>query len=333
MHSPKLSIIIPVYNAEKYIACCVQSLFEQTLDDIEYIFVDDCSTDGSLHLLRELVAAYENRSANIKIVRHEVNRGSATARNTGLLHATGEYIGWVDSDDWVELVMFEELYSYAKKEDLDLVWCDFYVTFKSNEILIRQDNENNKYDFINNILDGKHDGMLWNKVVKRSLFIDNNIYFQDGCDISEDRNVCIKLLYFSNKIKHLAHALYHYTQYNSISITRDDNSNRIYQEINNTRDLLLFFDSYGLDCISLNALNKLKLRSKRKLLFSMDIKDLIQWSMIFPECNYMVYSDHRIFIHHKLIAWLCMKHVWLPLKVILQMRSLYRYGKQILKKK
>lgn len=330
MGSYSVSVIIPVYNAERYIARCVQSLLEQTLDNIEFIFVDDCSTDNTLYLLNEYVAAYKHRSAHIQVICHDVNKGSATARNAGLLHATGEYIGWVDSDDWVEPEMFEMLYKAAEKEDMDLVWSDFYFTSSSMESQKTQLVEEKRESFLQALIEGTIQGMLWNKIAKRSLFIDYGIRFPDGCNMAEDRNVCIKLACFSQKIKHLPKALYHYTQYNPLSLTRDLSTLRVYEEINNTHDVLHFFALHHIEGLSVCMLNDYKFRTKKKLLFSSDINDLLLWANVFPESNDWLYSSKDLFFRHKLIAWLsvhCSKRVLKLYLVVKKMRQ-----KRIIKK-
>ena len=116
MPQPKVSIIVPVYNAEKYLKRCINSLKNQTLEDIEIILVDDSSTDSSLEICQ--IAADED--SRIKVI-HKVNEGAGYARNAALKIATGEYIGFLDSDDFAEKEMFKTLYEKAIKYDSDLV--------------------------------------------------------------------------------------------------------------------------------------------------------------------------------------------------------------------
>ena len=106
---PKISVIIPVYNVEKYIERCVRSLFEQTLGEIEYIFVDDCTPDGSIAILRRIIEDYPERKPFVSIISHEQNKGLAIARRTGVNAACGEYVAFCDSDDWVDTNMYEKL--------------------------------------------------------------------------------------------------------------------------------------------------------------------------------------------------------------------------------
>ena len=94
---PKISVIVPVYNAERYIANCLRSLFEQTLDDIEYIFVDDASTDSSILIIRSILELYPLRQDHVVIIRNSVNKGPSYSRNRALEVCTGEYIAFCDS--------------------------------------------------------------------------------------------------------------------------------------------------------------------------------------------------------------------------------------------
>lgn len=117
--NPKVSIIVPVYNCEKYLPECIASLRKQTLSDIEMIFVCDASPDNSLSILREA----EREDARIRVIAFTENRGVSAARNAGLDAATGAYIGFCDSDDWIEPQMFEQLYAAAQEKDADISFC------------------------------------------------------------------------------------------------------------------------------------------------------------------------------------------------------------------
>ena len=112
----KVSVIVPVYNVDLYLVECLDSIINQTLKEIEIICVDDCSTDNSYMILEE----YSKKDSRIKLIKHKENRGLGPARNTGIENATGEYISFIDSDDYVSLDFLENLYSTAKKFDLDI---------------------------------------------------------------------------------------------------------------------------------------------------------------------------------------------------------------------
>lgn len=317
----KVTIIIPVYNAELFIEKCARSLFEQTLKDIEFIFVDDCSTDGSVQLLSELLEQYPERIEDVRIIRHEVNKGSASARNTALDSATGEYIGWTDSDDWTAPVMFENLYNTAVSYAADVVWCDFEEVFSDHVHFANQYlKEETGPGQAKAIVSGRFGGMLWNKIMRRSHLEKYNIRFLDGCNMAEDKNLCVKVFSLAGKVKHLPETLYYYSHTNSGSQTNKFVSKRITEEIENTNNLLSFFSQHGINCFTKQELTFLKLYSKEKLLLSTDIGDLARWTEIFPDVNYSMLTYHRLHFHHKLIAlfsiwkWWCPLRLWTKLK-------------------
>ncbi|WP_321480792.1 glycosyltransferase family 2 protein [uncultured Bacteroides sp.] len=321
--NPKVSVIIPLYNAEHYIEQCARSLFEQTLSNIEYLFINDCSTDRSLDILEQVVLEYSNRCADIKIISHEVNRGSAAARNTGLEYARGKYIGWVDSDDWIEPDLFEKLYTTAEKNNADIVWCNFYLTDYHSEREDKQLVEEDNYEYIHAVVNGKMQAMLWNKLVKREIYYSHHIKFIEGCNMAEDKNVFIKLLFFSQCIKHVTLPLYHYTQYSALALTRDSCSERIYEEIENAKDLVTFFAKHQFDEISLLELNLFKLAAKRRLLFSTNVEDFKRWRSIFPESNYQIFRSKNMRLRHKIIAVVSMLRCWLLLNIWIVLKTYY----------
>lgn len=117
----RISVIVPIYNVKLYIERCVRSLMEQTLENIEFIFVNDCTPDDSMDILHYVLEEYPKRREQIKIIEHETNRGISAVRNTGLKNATGQYIIYCDSDDWVEKNMYEKLLVKALETSADIV--------------------------------------------------------------------------------------------------------------------------------------------------------------------------------------------------------------------
>ena len=123
---PKVSIVVPVYKVEAYIEQFVRSLFEQTLEDLEFIFVDDASPDESVAIIKRVLDEYPQRKGQVKFIRHEHNMDLPQTRKDGLNAATGEYLIYVDSDDWVEPNYAELLYTKAQETNADIVVCDCY---------------------------------------------------------------------------------------------------------------------------------------------------------------------------------------------------------------
>jgi len=162
---PNISVIIPVYGVEKFIEKCARSLFEQTMDNIEFVFVDDCTPDSSMDILKQTLNDYPNRKSQVVFCKTEKNSGLALARIKGLEYASGEYIIHCDSDDWVELDMYEKMYLKAKKDNLDIVMCGI------NEIIEGKSNYrlwDESLNAISSILLYGY-GHLVNKLVKRDV--------------------------------------------------------------------------------------------------------------------------------------------------------------------
>ena len=155
---PKVSIIVPIYNVEKYIERCAKSLFEQTLDNIEYIFIDDCSPDNSVSILEKMANSYPSRKSLIRLFRFSENRGQALARQFGIQQARGKYIIHCDPDDWVDLDLYEILYNTAIEGDYDMVRCHFVRTDGKKDTLcpiIPADYYNNPLKLVSCLLQGK----------------------------------------------------------------------------------------------------------------------------------------------------------------------------------
>ena len=209
---PKVSVIVPVYKAEKYIERCVKSLFEQTLSDLEYIFVDDYSPDKSIEVMQKVLEDYPHRKPQVKLIKHEINQGVAAARQHGMELATGEYIIHCDPDDWAELTMYEELYQNARNSNADLVWCDFYRETESDGVKIECQiiNPVTKDNLLNNLCRGKIYGATWNKLIKREILKQYGIAFIPNLNVCEDLWLIIQLLNNDITISYLNRPLYHY---------------------------------------------------------------------------------------------------------------------------
>lgn len=216
-----VSVIVPLYNVEKYIEKCATSLFEQTLkENIEFIFVDDCCTDNSLNILTDIIAKYPQRSSSIKILHHNQNKGLAAARNTGYAAASGQYIIHCDSDDWVAPNMYECLLVKAEAEKADVVFCDYIGVYKHKQITFRQSTTNDPSAILSKLLDGTLHNGVWNKLIHRSLYEHLNMLWQDGVNMWEDVSIIPRLIYFAKNISYVNKPLYFYNQTNASSYTR-----------------------------------------------------------------------------------------------------------------
>ena len=164
----KVSVCIAVYNVEKYIEQCVRSLFGQTLDDLEYIFVDDASPDASIDVMLRVLEEYPHRRNQVKLIRHEHNQGVAATRKDAIAAATGEYIIHCDPDDWVELDMYEKLYKKAVENNADMVYCNIKSFGWSGDHVTNYPHLDAK-EIIKAFFTGDVHGGLWNKLWKKEI--------------------------------------------------------------------------------------------------------------------------------------------------------------------
>lgn len=206
----KVSIIVPIYNSERYIKRCADSLLSQTIEDIEVIFVDDFSTDKSIAVLKDVIRSYPHRAGRIKILYHDVNMGVSAARNTGLKESTGEYIAYCDSDDFVDEDMYRAMYDSAIESNADTVLCDFYMCASGTNseiktITVSDDRVNTLKSYI---------GFGWtiisNMICKKSLYDSHSIASPLGITYCEDFSLTFRLLYHSEKIVQINRAFYYY---------------------------------------------------------------------------------------------------------------------------
>lgn len=215
---PKLSVIIPIYKVEQYIERCARSLFEQTLDDIEYIFVNDCTPDKSLEILYAVLEDYPHRAPYVKVVSHETNQGLTKTRNTGLSLATGEYIAHCDSDDWVEHDMYLKLYNKAVETNSDIVYSDFYFAFKDKvEVYSTACYDMDKTKLLKNYISSVWTSLV-NMIVKRTIYEDKGLRSPEHICYCEDFWLSVRLFLYSCRTTKISEPFYYYNQHNETSI-------------------------------------------------------------------------------------------------------------------
>lgn len=221
----KVSIIVPVYNVEKYLSKCLESLINQTLKDIEIICVNDGSGDNSLDILKN----FAQKDSRIKIIDKQ-NEGVAIARNIALEQAIGDYIGFVDSDDYIDLDYFEKLYNTATKNNSDIAVASILKHKKYfDKYNVRYSEEQvaeNIQEKIKLCGDKKHFFFYaWNKIYKTDLIKNNKIKFSEG-QIYEDVMFAMNALYFSNKVVSVPNTKYHYVERNNSLVKYKDKAGK-----------------------------------------------------------------------------------------------------------
>lgn len=209
MSLPLISICVPIYNVTPYIERCVRSLMEQTYPNIEYVFVDDCSTDGSLDILKQMLDSYPEHRSHVKLIQNDKNHGLAYTRRISIENASGEYVVCVDSDDYVERNMIQSLVDKAKEEDADIVAAGYFIETKN----IKKVEPCPCQPATDYLLLALSDYLtpIWCKLIRRSLFAEGrNCFAPEGMDYMEDR---MTLLFLASKTTHIVsinNALYHY---------------------------------------------------------------------------------------------------------------------------
>ena len=211
MENKVISIIIPVYNVEKYIRQCLDSVINQTYHNLEIILVDDGSTDASTEICKE----YERMDSRIRYIRQE-NGGASKARNIGLELATGAYIGFVDSDDWIEADMYEAMIGLLEKENADLVCCAFRWV-REHQVIDSADDSIHIYkgkEMFESYITGKNGCLMspavWNRLFKRECF--TGIHFTEG-RMFEDKEISCRTLAKIKKGVYYNHSFYNYRQH------------------------------------------------------------------------------------------------------------------------
>ena len=249
----KVSIGVPIYKVAQYIERCTISLLEQTYKDLEFVFVNDCSPDDSISILHSTINRYPHRKSQIKIIEHDFNRGLGAARNTALREMTGDFLVWVDSDDFVARDMVEIVVDHQKKTGADIISFNHYQIYKSGRKLVKIQWPTKKVDVLKAVLMGQGDyGTIWGRLIRRSLYIDNNIQVKEGYNMGEDLQVLPKLLYFASKIEIIDAPLYYYNCCNISSYTASFSENKGIQSLEATKLLYDFFkknDAQYLDCV------------------------------------------------------------------------------------
>lgn len=316
--SPGVSIIVPVYKVEQYIELCARSLFEQTFKDLEFVFVNDCSPDRSIQILQKVIDEYPDRKNQVTIINHETNRGVAVARNTGLESVRGEYVMQVDSDDWAEPSMVEELYATAKVNDSDIVWTDFFVDFPndSNATIYRKQNVPEKAtECIIEILSGSLHAGLWNKLMKRDIYLFNNVRFPEGVNMCEDIVFSILFLLKAGTITYLPKSFYHYVQNpDSITIARTRKSFESEIKVAKILEESLQGEIYG------KYLMMYKARIKRNIFFS-GILSNDEYLNCFPESIPYIFKGLNGL--DKTAIWFSLKKNFLFARIILFFGPMY----------
>lgn len=315
MESMAVSVIIPVYNASATLGSCLDSLSRQTFQHLELLFIDDSSTDGSLDILVAYAEQYSTGDFVVKVLRHERNRGVAAARNTGLEYATGEYVYYVDADDFIEPDTLECLLKEAQEKELDIVGHEWFLTFKSDERYMKQPLFVTPDEALRQMMCGVMRWNLWLFLVRRSLYVENNIRFIEGMNMGEDMMVMMKLFVCAKRVASINRAFYHYGQSNSGSLTKTYSAEHIRQVTNNVQEAEQFISASSYAGLLSEFIPFLKLNIKLPLLITDDESRYRQWTEWFPEANGYVMKNKRLPLRTRLLQLAAVKRYDFLLKL------------------
>lgn len=301
---PKISIIITIYNSRRYIGICARSLFEQILDGIEFIFVNDATPDNSMTILKRIIEEYPSREPFIKIIDLEKNGGVSNARRIGIENATGEYVIHTDSDDWVDKDMYERLYQKAKETDADIVGCNFRHEFTDLQYDFHQQYADTIEDNISRLINGRIFPSLCTSLTRRSLIEENSISFPEGLNMGEDLFFNLQLYLHAKKIVSMDWAPYHYRHTDNSSCVKRtrksiDSDIIISGKIEKLMRDQKLYEKYAKDIEYRKFFSKLPLIQdlRNEILYK-------EWLSIYPETNKIIWKYEQIDWKHKIELWL-----------------------------
>ena len=314
-----LTVIIPTYNAQTTIGRCCKSLFAQTLDSIQYIFVNDGSVDDSLLEIQKSLDCFPNRKKDVIIIDRKENRGVAYTRQQGLDKALGEYVIHCDADDWVENDMYESLLNAAHSSSADVACCGFFVDTpdgRSLSILPGVD-----YQLTFNI--APIFGSLWNKIIRRKVISQNGIGFYENINWGEDFMMSIQSQILAKKIVVVNRPLYHYVQ-NTQSITHSLTRNKCIELIQCGIQMEQFLREHNLLEKYAFDLNYLKFQLKQYLIIIPEIYSPYEWQKYFPECHKDI-MKYESPLYLRVSSWMIAHHFTPVASMILNLRALINH--------
>lgn len=293
LSNTKISVIIPIYNVAQYISKCIESLFSQSIAaGIEFIFVDDNSTDESISILNKIITDHKWLEPRINIIHHNKNRGLYQARISGVNQAKGEYIIFCDSDDWIDSTLYQDLYEKATRQNLDIVGCDFIREYDNGEskriTLYYSDSDL----VIHKLLTGTPDcsGSVCTRLVRRELYLSCIRQTEQKLSMYEDLLTSVRLHLNTNKVGKVTSSCYHYRTYNG-SMSSAINKTFVESSIIVAELIDTELSRANKHTIFLNDLENFKLRAKLPYIYYSHLYDPYKWKSLWPEITSYNYPD------------------------------------------
>lgn len=322
----KISLIIPVYNAEKSLPATLDSIRAQRFRDFEVIFAEDAGTDGSAALLEAFCA---DSGLPCKLLRAQQNGGAAAARNRALDVAEGEYLAFADADDWLEPDTLEKAAAASQTADgqvVDIVGWDWTLQQERDDRYMRQADYHTPEEALTNLMGGTMRWNLWNFLVRREMVEANHLRFIPGADLGEDMQFMLRAFLHAGRVVQLHEALYRYNGVSSTSISRQFSPERRKQIETNLASVEHSFAGSSFLRKHPQALMDLKLFLKRPLLISAQREHYETWYNWFPEANARARERGSLPIHTFLLQSLAAKKMWLGVRMYYVLIHKFVYG-------
>lgn len=317
MTNPKVSILVPIYGVEQYIERCAISLFEQTYDNIEYIFVNDATRDNSIAILNTVINRYPHRKPAVRIIHHPANKGISAARNTCMDNSTGTYLLFVDSDDYIAQNAIEHLTAYAENAHADIVLFDANI-LTTNGVVTNSINFNDKTTYIKSLLQHTEKCAHWNKFYRADFYRRSGIRCNESIRLAEDYAVTPRLVHEAQTIAVLHEPLYFYETRNQSSYVHNLTRSAIESQYRADKVLVEWFrkvqdiDTYK------DIVDILPIRSMVSLIKGSDMSGWIEIRDVYSE--YLSLSGDKMTWVNRIIYHLVQQQRWHSLQ-----RFMYMY--------
>lgn len=308
----KVSVLVPIYKVESYLKRTLDSIFNQTYHNIDYVFVNDGSPDNSLEVLNNTICQYGIDKSRYTIINHSYNQGIAASRVDCIANASGEYVLFVDSDDWIEPAMVESLINATDNGRIEIVGSDIMCDYDNGVIIYHhEDYADTCRENMIRCLNYDINTVLWKLLIRKSLFDKFKI---GHINIGEDYIISIKLYYYAVTFRAIHKAFYHYVQYNQERL-----SFQILKSINDHIECVKEIESFLREKGILTDLveEKILLRkfNIRSNFLTKQLRDIKTYRSLFPETNgiwrKIPYSNKE-----KLKFWMAENKLWWVLKLL-----------------
>lgn len=245
-----VSVLVPVFRVEKYIARCARSIFEQTYQNLDIVFVDDNSPDRSIFIIKKVLSDYPDRVQQVRIIKHNNNRGLSAARNTAVNNCIGEFLIHVDSDDYLAQNAVELLVDAQKRSDADIVMGSAILLKTLKQNVISSINYENQIEMTRDMCRLTLSHTVWAKLIRKFLYVKHNIHAKEGVNVGEDLQVVPKLSYFASKVVSIDNIVYYYDCTNENSYTNVDSKDnfnkaetKLLQDLESAKIIRDFFEN------------------------------------------------------------------------------------------